>query len=40
MALLLQNEPKHSYVGPAVTEIIYFKSRKVEFFVKIYNFYT
>ena len=26
MALPLQNEPKHSYVGPAVTEIIYFLS--------------
>ena len=31
MALPLQNEPKHSYVGPAVTEIIYFLSRTVEF---------
>ena len=24
MALPLYNEPKHSYVGPVVTEIIYF----------------
>ena len=26
MAFPLQNEPKHSYVGPAGTEIIYFLS--------------
>ena len=31
MALPLQNESKHSYVGPAVTDIIYYLSRTVEF---------
>ena len=31
LTLPLWNEPKHSYVGPAVTEIIYFLFRKVEF---------
>ena len=31
LALPLWNEPKHSYVGLAVTEIIYFLSRKVKF---------
>ena len=31
MALPLLNEPKHSYVGSAVTEIIYFLSFTVEF---------
>ena len=30
MALPLWNEPKHSYVGSVVTEIIYFLSRTVE----------
>ena len=29
--MALENEPKHSYVGPAVTEIICFLSRTVEF---------